>query len=167
MKKNRQQRLDEVFRKDYSWLTNKLRYRTGDPDKAADIASESFVQFAAVRELDSVREPRAMLTTIANRVFFNTLRRRSLYQNYLQLLAQMPTTIEVSAEDQNAMMDALLAVDRAFDTLPEKARQAFVYCRLEGLTQAEAAAKIGVSKSMVRQYIAAVQTRLEEVVQNP
>lgn len=146
--------LTQIFTKDYRWLADRLRYRLGCQFNAEDVASESFLQLSTMPALDHVREPRAMLTTIANRVMYDLSRRRALEKAYLEALALSPERVHPSPEEQHLVFESLIAIDKALDGLPAKARTAFLYSQLDGLTYAEIAAKLGVSSSMVRQYMA-------------
>jgi RNA polymerase sigma factor (sigma-70 family) len=147
-------RLESIFREHYAWLKDRLRRHTESVHGAEDVASEAFLQLAQHRGLDAVLEPRALLTTIARRVLFETWRRRDLDRAYLQALAQMPAQTHPSPEDRALVIEALVAIDAALDTLPPKARNAFLRSQFDGLTYSEIAREIGVSASMVRQYMA-------------
>ncbi|KAF7600510.1 MAG: RNA polymerase subunit sigma [Candidatus Dactylopiibacterium carminicum] len=150
----RHEALSLIFRSDYRWLAERLRFRLGCGFQAEDVASEAFAQLAALPDLDHVREPRAMLTTIAQRVMYETWRRRDLERAYLNVLAQMPEAVHPSPEDRAQLVESLLAIDQALDGLSAKARSAFLYSQLDGLTYAEIGEQLGVSASMVRQYMA-------------
>lgn len=146
-------RLQNIFREHYAWLRDKVRRHTGNVHGAEDVASEAFLQLAQHRALDDVREPRALLTTIAKRVLMETWRRRDLEQAYLQTLALAPHPTYPSPEERALIMEALLAVDAVLDSLPPKARRAFLRSQLDAMTYAEIALELGVSVSMVRQYM--------------
>lgn len=147
-------RLETIFREHYAWLLDQMRRHTRSRHGAEDVAGETFVQLAAYRSLDDVREPRALLTTIAKRVLFHAWRRRDLEQAYLDELAAMPRDLYPSPEERALVIEALCAVDRALAELPAKARLAFLYSQLDGMTYAEIGRELGVSASMVRQYMA-------------
>lgn len=146
--------LADVFRSDYQWLTHKLRYRLGCGEQAEDLACEAFTQLAALPRLEAVRESRAMLMTIANRVVYEVRRRKSLERSHLATLAHRPKHYQASPERKHLLLDELEAMEKALWELPEKARQAFYYKQLDGLTYAEIGLRLGVSASMVRQYLA-------------
>ena len=122
---------------------------------------------ALYKELEEVREPRALLTTMAKRVLFNIWRRRDLEQAYMDALAAMPVPTYPSPEDRLITSQALLAIDSALDGLPPKARQAFLYSQLDGLTYAEIGEKLGVSASMVRQYMVRATLAVVTATENP
>lgn len=145
--------LSLIFRSDYRWLTDRLRRRIVYGCEAEDVASEAFLRLAALPNLDSVREPRAMLTTLAKRVLYENWRKRDLEKAYLAALAGRPDLHHPSPEERELLMEALIAIDQALEGLSEKARRAFLYSQLDGLTYAEIAAEVGVSVSMVRKYI--------------
>jgi RNA polymerase sigma-70 factor (ECF subfamily) len=146
--------LDDVFRSDYQWLTHKLRYRLGCGENAEDVASETFTQLAALPHLDEVREPRAMLMTIASRVVYEVRRRRDQERSHLYYLAQRPDRQADSPERRQLLLCELDAIEAALQGLSDRARQAFYLSQLDGLTYAEIGLRLGVSASMVRQYVA-------------
>ena len=63
-------------------------------------------------------------------------------------------SVHPSPEERALLLEALFAIDRALDGLSVKARTAFLYSQLDGLTYAEIGERLGVSASMVRQYMA-------------
>ena len=147
-----------IFRSDYRWLISRLRRSLTRDAEAEDVASEAFVRLAAMPDLTSVREPRAMLTTLAKRVLFESWRKRDLERAWLSALANAPEHHHPSPEDQEILLEALLAIDQALEGLSSKARQAFLFSQLDGMTYAEIAARLGVSVSMVRKYITSALT---------
>lgn len=151
--------LANEFRSSYGWLKSKLQRRVGSPADAEDLASSSFAELAGVQDLGTVREPRAFLTTIAHRLTFEMWRRRDLERAYLNSLPIDDGPVAPSAESIVEVSQALLLADQALAGLPDKARSAFIYSQIDGLTYAEIAERLGVSTSMVRKYIAQALTR--------
>ena len=147
------ERLERLFVDNYAWLRDRLRKHTVSIHSAEDVASETFLQLAQQRNLDEVREPRALLTTIAKRVLFESWRRRDLEQAYLESCAVLPQASHPSAEDHAIVVEALTAADAALRSLSAKARSAFLYSQLDGWTYGEIANELKVSASMVRQYM--------------
>ncbi len=146
--------LADVFRNDYQWLTHKLRSRLGCGENAEDLACEAFTQLAALPRLEEVRESRAMLMRIASRVVYEVRRRKRLERSHLATLTHRPSHHHVSPERKHLVLAELDAIDQSLQELSEKARQAFYYKQLEGLTYGEIGQRLGVSASMVRQYVA-------------
>jgi len=147
-----------IFHRDYRWLTDKLRRRISHGTGAEDIASEAFVRLAAIPELLNIREPRAMLTTLAQRVLYESWRRRDLERAYFNALASRPQFCHPSPEEQEMVVESLLTIDRALDGLSTNARKAFLFNQLDGMPYAEIAQELDVSTSMVRKYVAKALT---------
>ena len=105
-------------------------------------------------ELLTPREPRAFLVAIAKGLLFDYFRRAALEQAYLTELMLIPEAEQPSVEEQQMILDDLKAIDRLLGKLSTKARAAFLYNRLDGLSHAEIAGKLGVSVPRVRQYLA-------------
>ena len=146
--------LESIFRNEYRWLLGRLRLKLGCAFTAEDIASETFVQLVALPDPAGIREPRAMLTTIAHRLVYDFWRRRDLERAYLAALAAMPEAEAPSEEERAIVIETLSAIDRMLSRLSAKARNAFVYSQFHDMTHAEIAERLGVSKRTVRDYLA-------------
>jgi len=146
--------LAREFRASYGWLKQRLRRHVDSPAEVEDLASSAFVELAVVRDLRSVREPRALLSVIARRLVYEGWRRRDLEQAYLAALAAAGEPTTPSAETLLETVQLLGRIDRLLEGLSAKARMAFLYSQIDGMTYAEIAAELGVSASMVRKYIA-------------
>jgi len=151
--------LSSEFRKSYQWLKTRIRRRVDSPADAEDVAASAFVEMAEMPETTVIHQPRALLTTIAQRLIFEMWRRRDLERAYLDALRQNPEAVTLSAEAMLELTHALVAVDRVLAGLSVNARRAFLYSHLDGLTYAEIAALLGVSVSMVRKYMAKALTQ--------
>lgn len=134
----------------FAWLRKSLRC----PQRADDISQDTFVRLLARQDLQAPQEPRALLTTIAKGLLADQFRRSALERAYLDELARAPECCHASPEEQALALEALGEIDRLLGQLSGKARAAFLYNRLDGLGHAEIAARLGVSVSRVRQYLA-------------
>lgn len=149
----RQSLLHQLFGDHHGWLFDRLRARLGCPSDAADMASETFAQVVALEDPHTIREPRALLTTIAKRLIYASWRRRDLERAYLEALALEPEQYAPSAEQQALAVEALIEIDRLLEGLSSKARAAFLYSQLDGMTYADIARELGVSAPRVHQYV--------------
>jgi len=148
------QPIDLMFENHFRWLCNRLRGQLGCTFSAEDVASETFAQVLALPPATAIKEPRALLTTIAQRLVYDIWRRRDLERAYLELLAAMPEQSQPSPEESALVLQSLLAVERLLDGLSTNARAAFLYSQVDGMTYAEIAAKLKVSTARVQQYVA-------------
>ncbi len=145
---------DLLYRQHNGWLTKWLSKQRWTVMLAEDIASDVFLTLLQMPAVGAVREPRAMMTTIARRLIFDARRRNDLQRAYETELALMPEALEISAEERLIVVQALESIDAMLATLSPKARTAFLLSQVDGLPYAEIAAELKVSISMVRKYVA-------------
>ena len=105
-------------------------------------------------DLKAPREPRAFLAAIAKGLLFDYFRRAALEQAYLNELMLIPEAEQPSPEEQQLILEDLRAIDHLLGKLSSKARAAFLHSRIDGLSHAEIAERLGVSVPRVRQYLA-------------
>lgn len=150
-----------LYLQHHGWLVARLRRKLGCGWDAADLAQNTFLRVLTARGLppEQVAEPRAYLTTIAQRLLSNHLRRRQIERAYLDALALLPEPVAPPPEVRLMVLETLEAIDRLLDGLPVVARKAFLLWRLEELTQEEIAAQLGLSRTSVRRHLAAAATR--------
>ena len=137
----------------HRWLQSWLRRKLGDAHQAADLAQDTFERVIVARQAHALQEPRAYLTTLAQRVLYNFWRRRELEQAWLDALASMPEECAPSPEDYLLVREAIEAIDAWLEGMPPKVRQAFLLRRIDGLKYAEIAAAMAVSEASVERYM--------------
>lgn len=153
------QQLHVLYSDHHGWLQGWLRRRLGDAHHAADVSQDTFIRILQAcrnRELalESLREPRAYLTTIAGRLLINHYRRLSLEQEWAAAMAAMPEQQAPSPEECLVILQALQQVDAMLDALPAKVRTVFLLSQVDGLGYAEIADRMGVTVRTVKRYMA-------------
>ena len=128
--------------------TRRLRNR----QQAEDLAHDTFVR---VLESDSaaVAQPRAYLHQTARNIAVDGYRRedrRSAMES-----EAIDHSVSSSGDPEHFMQAIQLAdsIERALTELPVNCRKVFVWQKIEGLTQAEIAERLGLSKNMVEKYM--------------
>lgn len=149
----RNARFSSIYQEDHPWLERRLRDGLRNREDAQDVASETFTQLLQAPALHQLKEPRAMLVTIARRITWRLWRRRELEKAWLDMLHTLPEPVEPSAESRYQTLRALQTLDAILDGLSAKARMAFLYSQLDGMTHVEIAQRLKVSPTMVRKYI--------------
>lgn len=149
---NRQQ-IGSWYDQHNSWLNTWLRSKLGCHSRAADLAHDTFLKLLSKDTLPVIEEPRAYLTTVAQRVLSNHWRRERIEQAYLEVLATMPDVHAPSAEEKYLLMETLMQIDQALEGLPVVVKQAFFYAQLEGMKYAEIALRLNISVSTVKRYL--------------
>lgn len=148
-----QQAVQSLYSAHHGWLLSVLSRRTGCAAQAADLAQDTFVRVMLKPELESLREPRAFLATIANGILVNWYRRQTLERAYLDALAQLPEPEAPSPEQRLALLETLYEIDAALDRLPAKAKHAFLLSQIEGRRYSEIAQLLDVSEITVKRYM--------------
>lgn len=145
--------LHTLYSEHNGWLRSWLRRKTGCSEQAADLAQDTFVRVLQKREQQSLREPRAYLTTIARGLMINLRERQVLERAYLDVLAALPEEQAPSPESRLLIFEALLQVDRLLRDLPVPVRQAFLMSQLDGQTYAQIADRLGVCTRTIKRYM--------------
>ncbi|MBP3365335.1 MULTISPECIES: RNA polymerase sigma factor [Pseudomonas] len=143
-----------LYRDHRGWLLAWLRRNVACPQRAEDLSQDTFVRLLGRTELQAPREPRAFLAAIAKGLLFDYFRRAALEQAWLNELMLIPEAEHPSPEAQQLILEDLRAIDRMLAKLSSKSRAAFLHSRLDGMTHAEIAERLGVSVPRVRQYLA-------------
>ncbi|UWF48008.1 sigma-70 family RNA polymerase sigma factor [Pseudomonas sp. N3-W] len=142
-----------LFCAHYSWLCTRLYRHPGAISCVEDIAAQTFVILLESPGLTPIREPRALLTTIAQRLIYQLWRRRDLERQHLDQLQDDDCAQARSPEDLLQLTQALQSLDRTLDRLPGKVRATFLLSRLDGLTYPQIAAELGISQRSVSMYM--------------
>jgi RNA polymerase sigma factor (sigma-70 family) len=142
-----------LFRAHYPWLCARLRRHLGTHASVEDIAAETFVHLLESPALTPIREPHALLTTIARRLVYQLWRRRDLERQHLEHLQQTDLVGGRSPEELLQLSQTLNSLDRTLDRLPGKVRATFLMSRVDGLTYPQIAAELGISQRSVSVYM--------------
>jgi RNA polymerase sigma factor (sigma-70 family) len=142
--------------------TRRLRNR----QQAQDLAHDTFVRVLESNP-DAVQLPRAYLHQTARNIAVDGFRRAELRDAKEQ--AAVPPSSSETGDPEQYMRAIQLAesVERALQELPLNCRKVFVWQKIEGLTQAEIAERLGLSKNMVEKYMIRTLRHLRERVEAP
>lgn len=154
--------LESVYGLHRGELLRFLTARTGDPGEAEDILQEVWIRLH--RSADApVANARAYLFRVAQNLVVDRLRekqrrmkRERLWLEEHAATAASGETLDPGRNAEEALLEreetSLLAA--AVDTLPEGARRVFELHKQEGLSHAEVAMRLGISKSGVEKHMA-------------
>ncbi|MDF0730082.1 sigma-70 family RNA polymerase sigma factor [Pseudomonas entomophila] len=146
--------VDLLYQTHHAWLRGWLRARVGCREHAADLAQDTFVRLLRARQVSPLKEPRAYLSSIARGLMIDQFRRRALERAYHESLANMPEAEAPSEEHRLVILDTLERLDRALRQLKPRARQAFLLAQLDGLSIAQIAQRLAVSRATVERDLA-------------
>jgi RNA polymerase sigma-70 factor (ECF subfamily) len=138
------------------WLRGWLRRHTRCSNRAADLAQDTFCRVLEANS-EPVRDPRSYLTAVARRILIDDIRHREVERAYLAVhAARVGEADHLTPERVTEAVQLLDAILRLLETLPAKARRAFMMIRFDGLRYADVADALGVSERMVKRYVAQV-----------
>jgi RNA polymerase sigma-19 factor, ECF subfamily len=147
--------LDTIYREHRSWLLDWLRNRAGCHARASDLVQETFFRLAEKPALRFNSHPRRYLATVAKRLLIDDARRKTTERCFLEAFTiQMSDAVQPGPDRVAEAVAELTAVVQLLEELPERVREAFLLSRLEGFTYREIGSRLGVSASMVKQYVA-------------
>jgi RNA polymerase sigma-70 factor (ECF subfamily) len=149
--------LADLFAEYHASLVRMLYRRTGDQDRAEDLAQEVFARAVAAPP----RNPRPWLFAVA----LNLVReegRKSVRQGRRLELYRAETSGQAEAPDAVLDRDDDVArVRRALDTLAERDREALLL-KAEGFNYDEIAATLGLAKGAIGTTLSRARRRLVE-----
>jgi RNA polymerase sigma-70 factor (ECF subfamily) len=148
--------LTELFEQYYGSLVRMLYRRTGDRDRAEDLAQETFARAVAAPP----NNPRPWLFAVA----LNLVRedgRRAVRQGRRLELLRTDDRGEQGPENDYERNERSAAVHSALATLNERDREALLL-KAEGFNYEEIAATLGLSKGAVGTTLARARRRLVE-----
>lgn len=154
MSQHNTQAIESLYREHSAWLKRWLGRQRWSSCSVEDVTADVFLALLNMPDLAAVREPRAMMTTIARRLIYKARRRDDLLTAYQAELAENSSPLAISAEEQLITLQALAAIEEMLADLSPKARAAFLMSQLDGARYADIAAELKVSVSMVRKYVA-------------
>ena len=146
-----------VFRENYQELLRFLTRRTGDAERAADLAQDTFVRLSAMPAGNvDIENPRAFVYRVAGNLAIDAMRREARIQAHFATseVGSVVPDSKATPEGVALARDQLRRLEAALDELPPNPRLALLLNRVEGRTFAEIAGQLGVSQSMVAKYIA-------------
>jgi RNA polymerase sigma factor (sigma-70 family) len=137
--------------------------RTGSAAEAEDLIQDLYLKLAAMPPGPAVEDPSAFLYRMTVNLMLDRARgqRRSAARDDAwrlsrgQRIGGVDAADEASPEDSAAARERLRRLAEAVQGLPAQTRRAFELHKLEGLSQAEAADRLGVSRKTVEKQVSA------------
>lgn len=145
-----------------------VRGLVGDPDEALDLVQETFVAaYLALGRYDAARPFGAWVTRIALNKCRDWGRRRAVRRLFafavpLEADAHDVASDTVAIDDALHDRQVLARVGRAIPELPARLKEPLILCTVDGLSQAEAAAALGISEKAVETRIRRARAALAE-----
>jgi RNA polymerase sigma-70 factor (ECF subfamily) len=146
--------LDATFRAHREWLVRRLALIVGDLDEGHDLVQETFTRAAERWPLPDPANPRRWLATVGVRLAIDERRRRRRWG----LFPVRETDSEWAINIDPDLWHAMAQLDR-------RTRAAIVMTALDGYTQDEVAALLGVPRGTVASWISRGKARLRSMLE--
>ena len=142
--------------------------RLGSAAAAEDLVQDMYVKICAIDPSTTVQNEVAFLYRLGSNLMLDRLRqqRRAAARDgdwrdiNVTLVGVEEVSEEPGADEAVAGRQRLAQVIEALKTMPTQHRDAFRMHRLEGMSQAQTAAALGVSVSSVEKYVRAALTHI-------
>lgn len=144
------------------YLAARMRHAQAD---VSDLVQEVFLRLLRVPDHETIRNPQAYLTTIASHVLHQYSLRKAVHSvevHAIDLSAELESAPVIDPETQLAFEQRFERVGRALLALSPKAYVALVLARRDGAPLSEIGARLGVSHSMAKKYLAKALTYCRE-----
>ena len=148
------EKLADIFRAQRKILIGLIYRIVGCPHTAEDLVQDAYLRVSDAAVLRDVTHLQPFLFQTARNLALDHVRRNRIRRGFMadgvddqmmeNVAARQPT-------QETACIDAerLAAVEQTLAHLPDRAKRAFIMSRLEGLSHAAIAARLGVSPSTV------------------
>ena len=136
--------------------------RLPDAAEAPDLVQEVYLRLIRLDRPDLIRCPEAYLFTIASNIAHEHNLKRSTRPPHIALedapVEDLPTDVEIFAtaapEEAAVRADRVRRLEQLLSQLSPKARATLVWHRRDGRTYNEIGERLGVSRNMVKKYLA-------------
>ena len=147
-----------------SQLRRFLSSRVRNTADIPDLVQEVYLRMLRIPDHDAIRSPEAYLFTVAQHVAHQHAIRRSNLAPPVELQEMLAELADIPADPASELSaeQSLKELDHALDMLSPSERATFLYHRRDGLTLEQIANRLGVSRQMVKKYLAKAVVELRK-----
>lgn len=147
----RYRRLEELFKTHRNALVKASMRIVGSLHQAEDVVQEAFVKLEAGPRSTAIRSESHYLFQIVHNLSIDCYRRRIREERVIVTseLEADSVAADGTPETRAVGRQSLQALANALSELPERTRRAFELCRVQGMSQKDIAAELGVSPTLV------------------
>jgi RNA polymerase sigma factor (sigma-70 family) len=132
-----------------------LLKRRQPPADIDDLIQESYAKISGLKSVTHIDHPKAYFFQTAQSLILRQARRAKVIPIGAMESLDIPSlTDELSPERQVAGREELRLINEALETFPSKRREAFRMRKVEGLSQKEVAARLGLTEKAVEKHVA-------------
>ncbi len=144
-----------IFDQYYESIRSFAYYKTGDVDLADDIVQEVFLKIWTNRKEVKDDTVKSFLYTIASNIIKNHFKHQKVVFNFQK--NDQPNELSDETDSNLRQEELNRKLQDALAEIPEKSREVFLMNRIEGLTYADIADRLGLS-------VKAIEKRMSEAL---
>ncbi|MDK4807536.1 MAG: sigma-70 family RNA polymerase sigma factor [Novosphingobium aromaticivorans] len=172
MRPDTTQGLEALYRLHRAELLRFLIARTGDPEEAEEILQEVWIKLKR-GGISPVSNGRAYLFKMSQNLVVDRLREKQRRMRRERIWMddlvgsgskEHPTDRTPNAEEALLDREEAARLQAALETLPDGARRVFDLHKIEGLSHAEVAMRLGISRSGVEKHMAVAMKYLRRAL---
>jgi RNA polymerase sigma-70 factor (ECF subfamily) len=154
--------LEQLFNEHACALHRYLLRKNCTPSLASDIVQETFLRLAQMEGVERLLATPAYLFRVAHNLMIDHHRRYGSKRYEAEPASIFDGLIDEasSPEDQALSALELERLHATLELLPERTRNVFLMCRVEGMTHKEAAEYLRISTSSVQKHLASALARI-------
>ncbi len=153
--------LNTVYMEQRANIRRFLAVRLRDDATAEDVLQDLWVKVSKTTPTEPVDNPVSYLFTMASRMSIDHIRQHQRRvrrdekwtDESTEKVGGYTTSYEEDGEERLLRKERIAEVRAAIDTLPPKAKAAFVLHRMKGMPHKQVAAELGISVSTVEKHI--------------
>jgi RNA polymerase sigma-70 factor (family 1) len=165
LRRGNQQAFSELYKRNRAWIYASIVKLVKSHEFATELLQDVFMKVWQHRErIDMDKHFRWYLLKIARNTVYDFFRKAAHQQHIREQLisASIGSKSYNPIEDQLYFKEAQDKLEKALDKLPEKCRQVFVLCKIEGKSYNEVADILNISTATINNHIVKATRILRE-----
>lgn len=157
---------EETFQEYFSRLRLFIHKLVKNQEEAEDLAQDIFVKLWADDLLwdGKIRDVESYLFRMAKNRVFNHIESKYVRQSYVDKKQRDNEPLEDGVYDYVVAKETALIIRMVIDRMPQQRRTVFLMSREEGLTNAEIAERLNLSKRTVDNHISLALADLSKII---
>ena len=154
--------LEKLFTQHAPALHRYLLRKKCSPSLASDLVQDTFLRIAQLENLERILCAPSYLFRVAHNLMIDHHRRYGEKRFDNDAAAYFATLVDEASGPEELAFDALAMeqLESLLERMPERTRDIFMLCRVEGMTHKETARYLRISTSSVQKHMAMALARI-------
>lgn len=154
--------LEKLFNQHASALHRYLLRKKCSPSLASDLVQDTFLRIAQLENVERILCAPSYLFRVAHNLMIDHHRRYGEKRFDKDASAYFAALVDEASGPEEQAFDALALeqLESLLERMPERTRDIFMLCRVEGMTHKETARYLRISTSSVQKHMATALARI-------